>query len=82
MYSEYQSQFGPISGWSFTFPGVFEVFRLVRSSSKSGVTLADYLRSGTFQGIFGAYSFDMHGDLNGPRHVLRMIKNGRNELLR
>jgi branched-chain amino acid transport system substrate-binding protein len=82
MYSEYQSQFEPISGWSFTFPGVFEAFRLVRDSSKSGVTLADYLRSGKFQGIFGAYSFDTHGDLNGPSHVLRMIKNGRNEALR
>jgi branched-chain amino acid transport system substrate-binding protein len=82
MYGEYQSKFGPIKGWSFTFPGVFEAFRLVRDSSSSGVTLADYLRSGTFQGIFGAYSFDMRGDLKGPRHVLRTIRNRAIEVLR
>lgn len=82
MYGEYQARFGPINGWSFTFPGVFEAFRLVRDGSKAGESLADYLRSGVFRGIFGTYSFDIHGNLNGPKHVLRIVRNGRSEVLR
>jgi branched-chain amino acid transport system substrate-binding protein len=81
LYNEYQSTFGPINGWSFTFPGVFEVARLVRDASKTSVILTDYLRSRTFQGVFGTYSFDRHGDLIGPKHVMRIVRNGRSEVL-
>jgi branched-chain amino acid transport system substrate-binding protein len=80
-YTEYQSRFGITSGWSFTFPGVYEVYRLVHDSDKLAIPLREYLRLEKFNGIFGLYSFDNHGDLVGPKQVMRIIKNGQNTAL-
>ncbi len=81
LYEEYQTNFGSISGWTFTFPSVFEVYRLVRDAHVDEKPLHDFLRSKTFEGIFGRYSFDKRGDLVGPKQVMRIIKNGNGALL-
>lgn len=77
LYKEYQERYGPIQGWSFTFPAAFEAFRAVHLAISSGQPVKEYLTSHAFSGIMGAYSFDASGDIVGPKHVMRSINGGR-----
>jgi len=47
----------------------------------SGEPVPEYLLKTNFNGIFGQYTFDKHGDIVGPQHVLRIIQDGKSELL-
>jgi branched-chain amino acid transport system substrate-binding protein len=80
LYQEYLTRYGPIQGWSFAFPSTFEAFRAVHLALSSNQRVEQYFKSTSFDGIFGKYSFDTYGDIVGPQHVLRLIKNGHAEL--
>lgn len=77
LYAEYVSRFGPIQGWSFAFPATFEAFRAIHLAITSGSPIEEYLRETEFEGIIGEYSFDDQGDIIGPQHVIRLIKNAK-----
>lgn len=81
LYAEYVSRFGPLQGWSFAFPATFEAFRAVHLAIESGEAPEQYLHKTSFDGLFGSYSFDKRGDLVGPQHVLRIIRDGKSEPL-
>ena len=81
LYAEYIARFGPLNGWSFTFPAAFEGFRAIHLGLRSGGELERSLRETKFDGIFGSYTFDKNGDVVGPKHVLRVIRNGVAEAL-
>lgn len=82
LYAEYQTRFGPLQGWSFAFPATFEAFRAVHLALSSGQPVGDYLQHNSFDGIFGRYSFDEHGDIVGLQHVMRVVRKGQGEVLR
>ena len=81
LYSEYLARFGPLQGWSFAFPATFEAFRAIHLGIISGQPLEQFLRTSKFQGVFGPYSFDDHGDIAGQQHVMRIIRDGKSERL-
>jgi ABC-type branched-subunit amino acid transport system substrate-binding protein len=81
LFAEYISRFGPLQGWSFTFPAAFEGFRAIHLALASGSDVERYLHQTQFNGVFGPYSFDENGDLVGLKHVLRVIRNGTIETL-
>ncbi|RIL10127.1 MAG: hypothetical protein DCC75_05020 [Proteobacteria bacterium] len=81
LFAEYRGRFGELQGWSYAFPAVFEAFRAMHQALCSGGAVEEYLRKTKFQGIIGQYSFDSNGDIIGPQHVLRVIKNGRSAAL-
>lgn len=81
LFQEFTARFGPLQGWSYAFPATFEAFRAVHLGIASGKPLAEHLKSTTFDGIIGSYTFSTHGDIVGPKHVLRIIRNGKSELL-
>lgn len=76
LYSEYVTRFGPLRGWSFTFPAAFEGFRVIHLGLKNGGGLEQFLQEGKFEGVFGPYTFNKNGDVIGPKHVLRVIHGG------
>ncbi len=81
LYKEYVARFGPLQGWSFVFPATFEAFRAVHLGIESGKSIAPFLRATKFHGLFGDYSFDAHGDVVGPQHLLRIIRKNSAEKL-
>ena len=81
LYAEYIARFGPLQGWSFTFPAAFEAFRAIHLALSSGKDVEQYLYQTQFNGVFGPYTFDRNGDAVGPKHVLRIIRNGTTEPL-
>ncbi len=81
LYQEYVARFGIPQGWSFVFPATFEAFRALNMALSSNQSVDSYLKSTTFDGVFGKYSFDKNGDIVGPHHVMRQIKNGSAELI-
>jgi ABC-type branched-subunit amino acid transport system substrate-binding protein len=76
LYSEFIARFGPLKGWSFTFPAAFEGFRAIHLGLQNGGDLEQYLHEAKFDGVFGPYTFDNNGDVIGPKHVLRVIHGG------
>jgi ABC-type branched-subunit amino acid transport system substrate-binding protein len=81
LYSEFVARFGPLKGWSFTFPAAFEGFRSIHLGLQSGGDLKEYLHEAKFEGVFGPYMFDKNGDVVGPKHALRVIHGGVAEAL-
>lgn len=82
LYTEYISRFGPLQGWSFAFPATFEAFRAVHLALTSVGSVEEYLQRARFEGIIGSYSFDQQGDIVGPQHVIRVIRDGRSVSLK
>ncbi len=58
LYQEFVEKFGPMQGWDYSFPAVFESFRALSSAIESGKPIKEYLYQEKFKGIFGDYSFD------------------------
>ena len=81
LYKEFLNRFGPIHGWSFAFPATYEAFRSIHLGIQSNKPIKEFLKTTTFNGIFGKYTFDDNGDIVGPHHVLRVIQNGKAVLL-
>lgn len=76
LYTEYLQEYGPLQSWTYSFPATFESFRAVHMAISSGQPPKEYLEQTVFNGIIGSYRFNKLGDLVGPRHVLRVIRNG------
>ncbi len=81
LFEEYTARFGPLNSWSYAFPATFESFRVIHLAKESGQPVESFLRKTAFEGIIGSYRFDDHGDIVGPQHVLRVIRNSRSEIL-
>jgi ABC-type branched-subunit amino acid transport system substrate-binding protein len=79
--SEFERRFGPLHSTPFIFGSTFEAIRLMDAISKQKEDPRKFLYTGKFEGVFGPYSFDSNGDLVGPRHVLKIIRKGKAELL-
>ena len=81
LYKEYLARFGPLQGWSYAFPATFEAFRVVQLGIEHSLPLESFLRVTKFDGLIGSYSFNEKGDIIGPKHVLRIVRDGRSKLL-
>lgn len=81
LYQQFISQYGPMKSSSFVFPATFEAFRLVQLAANSGKDPRDFWYHGQFTGIFGTYTFDRNGDIEGIHHVLKVIENRQSKLL-
>ncbi len=81
LFIEFEERFGPLHSSSFIFGSTFEAIRLLGAVSRQKRDAREFLYNGKFEGIFGPYSFDGNGDLVGPQHQLKIIRNGKAELL-
>jgi branched-chain amino acid transport system substrate-binding protein len=81
LFGEFVARFGAPQSASFVMPSTFEVFRLIQAAAASGRDARAFLYEGSFSGIFGKYSFDPNGDIQGVRHVLKVLEHGEPRVL-
>lgn len=74
---EFGKKYGNLHSTSFIFGSTFEAFRLMVALSQHQGDSREFLYTGKFKGVFGSYSFDRNGDIVGPQHVLKIIRNGK-----
>ena len=77
----FERKFGPLQSVPLLFATSFEVVRLLDIISKTTADPRSVLYNGSFEGIFGKYSFDKNGDIVGLNHVLRIVKGGESQPL-
>lgn len=77
LFKDYRDTVGAIQSWTYTFPSTFESYRVVTKALASAESPSDYIRHTSFSGIFGSYSFDTKGDMQGIKHSMRRIENGK-----
>ena len=72
----------PIGGTEASFVSVVEGFRALDAALSSGQDVRDYLYRNKFSGVFGGYSFDKDGEIEGLDFIVRRIKNGKPETVK
>lgn len=74
LFEEYEGRYGPSQSANFVFASTFEALRVIilalQAHSEAAARRA-FIASTTFNGIFGPYSFDSHGDIVGVHHSLK-----------
>jgi branched-chain amino acid transport system substrate-binding protein len=73
---KYLAANGALASADFVFVSTFEALRVLASSADSQLPSLELLGGTTFHGIAGDYRFDENGDIEGPRHELRIIEHG------
>ncbi len=73
--SEFKSKY-PLHSWEILFASTFEAFRALHQAIQSKQDIRQYLYSTKFSGIFGKYSFDINGDIQGVKFMMKIIKDG------
>lgn len=81
LFGEFTAKFGTLQSTSFVFASSYEALKLVAVIVKSGTDARQFLYNGKFNGIFGPYEFDSNGDIQGVKHVLKIIRHGKKEIL-
>lgn len=81
LFAEFTARYGAMKSWTYSFVTTFEGFRALSSALTQSRDPIEYLRTTTFIGTFGKYSFDERGDIQGLRQVLKVNKQGRPETL-
>lgn len=77
LYAEFEAKYGEPNSMDFVFINAWESFQALHLSVQSGDNVKEHLYSASFPGLIGPYSFDRKGDIQGWRHVLRMLVNGK-----
>jgi branched-chain amino acid transport system substrate-binding protein len=77
LFSEYTSQNGPLQSADFVFPSTIEAFRRLIEQGGYPEDRHSLLYQQRFEGIFGSYSFDNNGDIQGVQHTLKEIVGGK-----
>ncbi len=65
-----------LNGWEIMFASSFEAFRSLDLAIKSGDDARSFLYQNKFPGIFGQYSYNASGDIEGLKFLMKTIKNG------
>lgn len=79
VYEEFVKKFGKMNSIELMFMSAYEGFRALHQAIESGKDMRQYLHSTTFHGLFGDWSFDEHGDIQGLNFVLKVIREGKPE---
>ncbi len=77
LFEEFIERYGPMKSWNYSFATTFEGFRALSQALLYTGDPIEYLRKTEFNGIFGPYSFDEHGDIRGISQVLKINQGGR-----
>ncbi|WKZ56370.1 MAG: ABC transporter substrate-binding protein [Bdellovibrionota bacterium] len=65
-----------LNGWEIMFAATFEAFRALHQAIQSGDDVRHYLYNTQFHGLFGDYTFDANGDIQGLKFFMKVIKGG------
>jgi len=76
LFSEFTARYGPMKSWTYSFATTFEGFRALSAALAQSRDPVEYLRTSTFHGTFGPYSFDERGDIQGLTQVLKINRAG------
>jgi ABC-type branched-subunit amino acid transport system substrate-binding protein len=82
MMKEFKAKYGEIRSIEISFASAFEGFHALDSAVRSGEDVRSYLLSKKIKGIFGEYSFDAKGEMQGIEFVLKKIEGGKPVLLK
>lgn len=77
----YVQKYGNMRSIEAVFASSYEAFRIMHESLKSGEDVRSYISKTKFDGIFGKYSFDSRGEIDGFGFVLKKIVEGKPELI-
>ena len=79
---EFVKIYGTPQSASFVFPATIEAFRrMVELTTMERKSWRDSLYRGEYAGIFGNYSFDDKGDIEGVRHLIKKIIDGKSQVI-
>lgn len=75
LFDEYQRTYGKLNSVEMIFGTTFESFRAMHQAIKSGSDVRAFLYSTQFKGLFGSWSFDKNGDIQGLKPILMIIRD-------
>jgi len=75
IYAKYLAKYGSPKSVDYFFYSAFEAFRAMDAALMSPADPRHFLSTGKFNGIFGAYSFNEHGDMVGVAPLARLIRS-------
>ena len=81
LYEKFTAAYGELRSNQALFAAAYESMRALHQAATSGSDVNAYLRSANFDGIFGPWSFDAHGDIRGFTFVMKKIAGGKPVLL-
>jgi branched-chain amino acid transport system substrate-binding protein len=77
LFEEFQAKFGRMNGIELMFATAFEGFRALHQAIQSGQDTRKYLYTTRFHGLFGEWSFDQNGDIQGLEFVIKVVRQGK-----
>ena len=81
LFNEFQKKYGKINSVELMFATAFEAFRALHMAIESGQEMRRYLYSTKFDGLFGEWWFDSHGEIQGLNFIMKVVKDGKGVLL-
>lgn len=82
LYQEFVSKYGPPKTMDMLIATTIEGFRALNEAIQSGEEVKSFLSNAKFNGLFGPWSFDRNGDIEGVKFVIKRIQNRKPELVR
>lgn len=73
--AEFHRKYGKLNSVEMVFSTTFESFRALHLALESGKDARDFLYTTQFKGLFGAWSFDQNGDIQGINPLLNIIRD-------
>lgn len=82
LFEDYVKEFGDPKSGEFLFSTSYAAFYALHEALRSGQDVRTYLVSHSFRGVMAKdYFFDKNGDIQGIDFVLKIIKNGKPQIL-
>ena len=81
LYREFVSEYGGMKSIATVFVTAIEAFRALDAAIRSGQDVKTYLATHEFEGVFGKWRFDKDGEIQGLKHVIERIENGKPVLI-
>ncbi len=76
-YAEFRREFGEPKSIPLILGSAVEAFHAMAESLQSGKDPREYLIQAKFSGVFGPWSFDQFGDIQGLNFVIKTVKDGK-----
>lgn len=76
LFEEYKTKYGNMKSIDLLFGTTFEAFRALHQAIQSGKEPREFLYHNTFHGVFGDWSFDSNGDIQGLDFVIKKVSHG------
>jgi branched-chain amino acid transport system substrate-binding protein len=71
------NQYGPMQSTDHLFYTTHATFIVVDYLTQAAGDPRTLLYNGSFEGLYGPFSFDSNGDIVGVKHILKKIENGK-----